>query len=282
MRSVCPECGTPVAGTLLTVLDPQAAELQSIRRPYLTALGLVAWAVGSLSAAIVFWLIRITEAFQTAVPPSWAPMLAVSLMIMSGIAGLVMVRPHAGIARIHRVMVLCACVACCLAAWVSIRMLEIDGLRGRPYLGGTEWSERWGWKIVETMLIGLMILGFQPVFRTLQARSFLLRIGHVERQTLRALAASAAVILCGDLIQAAIRKLQVSVELGTVAGMCITGVGSLLLTVGLLGVVVDVRRLMPVIITPPLGLKDVLGMGSIDGAGASPRATGAHGPEVGP
>lgn len=284
MRAVCPECGTPVAGTLLAVLDPQAAELQPIRRPFLTAAGLSLWALGALGTALVDWLLRVCEAFQSVSPPAWAPTLAAALLVMSGFAGMVMFRPHAGIPRIHRVMVLGASACCFMLAWVGVRIVELDGLSGRPYLGGGEWSPRWGWKIIETILIGLMVLGYQPMFRTLQARSFLLRIGQVERQTLRALAASVGVILAGDLIQASVRKLQFSVDIGAVLGMCVTGVGTLLLTAGLLGVVMDVRRLLPVIITPPLGLKDVLGSASGVEAhtGVAHAASTGHGTEARP
>src|SRR5436190_23878239 len=50
IRSVCPECGTPVRATILSVVDPHAAELTPIRLPALVALGLLFCAAGALGA----------------------------------------------------------------------------------------------------------------------------------------------------------------------------------------------------------------------------------------
>lgn len=260
VRSVCPECGTPVPVTLLAVLDPQAAELQPIPHPRFTAGGMTLWAVGALGAALVTWLVRLAEGFPAMGPLRWAPWTAAACLIASALGGLALVHPHAGIRLSSRLAALAASLGCLGIAWIAWSiMVELDGPLGRPYLAGAEWSERWAWKIGETLVIGLVVLGFRPVFHILQARSHLLRSGKVERQALRALAASAAVVLCGDLVQAAVRKLGISSEVPTIVAMCITGVGSLLLTAGLLGVVIDVKRLLPVILAPPLGLSDVLG-----------------------
>ncbi len=276
VRGVCPECGTPVAATLLTVIDPQATELQPVRRPYLISAGMVVWAVGALGAATLAWVVRLAEAFSALGPVAWVPGWISICLAVCGVGGLALVRPHGRIPRSSRWAAMAACVGCWALAWTTWKILgEIDGPGARPYLSGTEWSSRWAWKLVETALIGAVVLGFRPVFHVLQARSHLMRSGRMERQTLRALLASTVVIMCGDLVQAAIRELQPSwAEIATNGAICVTGVGSLLLTAGLFGVGMDVRRLLPVIIEPPLSLNDVLGSAPAEvpqGAGADYR-----------
>lgn len=259
VRGVCPECGTPVAATLLAVLDPQAAELQPIRLPRLTALGMVVWAGGAVGAGLLSWLVRLGEAFPSIGLVAWAPGAIFCCMVACAVGGVALIRPHRGIRKSAEVAAASACAGCIVLALLSWKILvEIDGIGGRPYFSGSEWSDRWAWKVAETVVIGLVILGFRPVFHVLQARSHLLRTGTLERQTLRAILASVAVVLVGDLVQAAFRALGMNSEIPPIIAMCVSGGGSLTLLLGLVGVLVDVRRLVPVVIATPLGLSDVL------------------------
>lgn len=260
VRGVCPECATPVAATLLRVIDPQAAELQPIAKPGLTATGLVLWSAGAVAAVLIVWLFRAAEALDWLQPPLWTPWLLLACMLASAIGGLSMVRPHAGIPRARQISAIGSFLAYVTLAWVTWQIVvNIDGPRGRPYIGGGDWSVRWIYKVAATLLLGMTVLGIQPVFRTLQSRSYLLRTGKLERQTLRAILASIGVILVGDMVQGAVPLIQPSFpELPRLAAMCLTGVGSLLLAIGLVGLAIDVRRLMPVILSAPLGLTDVL------------------------
>ncbi|GMV25413.1 MAG: hypothetical protein AMXMBFR58_14440 [Phycisphaerae bacterium] len=277
VRGLCPECATPVAATLLTVIDPQAAELQAIRRPVLTAMGLVAWSLGGLAAALAMWVVRVGDAAPAVQPGPWAAWTVAACLLCSAAGGLALVSPHAGIRRMYVVSSLVAVTATVALAWTAWTLVAtIDGPRGRPYLMGSEWSPRWAWSLGSSALVGVIVLGYRPVFHILQARSYLLRTGQVERQTLRALAASAAVMLCGDLGQVALRGLHVESETVLMIPMFLTGVGALLLTAGLIGIVIDVMRLLRVVLTPPLGLTDVLRAAPPDGgrAGAEGTVTG--------
>ncbi|HRJ49556.1 MAG TPA: hypothetical protein PKU91_03420, partial [Phycisphaerales bacterium] len=177
------------------------------------------------------------------------------------VGGLALVRPHGGIPRAHSALSMAGVTASMGLAWMIWHLLAVvDGPYGRPYLSGTEWSGRWTWSVGTTCLAGVVALAYRPVFTTLQARSHLLRSGRVERQTMRAVAASIGVILCGDAAQALIRATQPTASgVLVIMAACVTGVGSLLLTAGLAGVVMDVARLTPLVLSPPLGLSDVLG-----------------------
>ena len=55
----CPECGLPIQATLLSLVDPRAAEIQPIRSRRTVATGLAAWAVASYIAAPTSrWLLQ--------------------------------------------------------------------------------------------------------------------------------------------------------------------------------------------------------------------------------
>lgn len=272
VRGNCPECGTPIAATLLVVIDPQAAEVQRIAFPRVTASGLAAWAWGGLGAAVVVWMARLGEAFPGVHAYTWHPGMAAILLAVSAAGGLALVRPHGGVPRTHSAMSLAGVAASLAVAWITWHLLAVvDGPHARPFLSGTEWSDRWAWSMGSTILVGIAALGYHPMFTALQARSHLLRSGHVERQTMRAVIASIGVVMCGDAAQALIRATQPSATgVLVILAACITGVGSLLLTAGLVGVVMDVSRLVPVVLSPPLGLKDVLGSPGDSGAEARP------------
>ncbi len=281
VRGVCPECGTPVAVTLLRVVDPQAAELQPMIRPRLTAIGLAVWSGGALGGAVLGWVVRGAEAAGRFHPGPWVSAAMTVCIAAAAIGGLVMVFPHRGIRRAHMAAAAGSAVAGLALAWLNWWILrEIDGVGGRPYLSsGVEWSVRWLWKVLETVVLGLAVLGAQPVFRTLQSRSYLLRTGRLERQTLKALVASVGVMLAGDVLQVGARVLlQPSfADIPALVAMCLTGVGSLLFTAGLVGVAIDVKRLLPVVVSPPLGLTDVLAAApAAGGPGAGPDRAGAR------
>src|SRR5215831_18001819 len=58
VRSVCPECGTPVRATILFTVDPYASVLRPITWPRATAAGLILWSMGALGAAVLTWVLR--------------------------------------------------------------------------------------------------------------------------------------------------------------------------------------------------------------------------------
>src|SRR6185369_7553380 len=96
--------------------------------------------------------------------------------------------------------------------------------------------------VIGALLIAALIL-LRPNARLLAARSLLLRMGRVDRQTMRAMALAVAVGMLGDLLHligpwlpGAILRITDSL------GDFLIAVGSMLFTVGLIGVALDVFR----------------------------------------
>src|SRR5581483_4291904 len=56
IRAICPECGTAVRATILSVVDPHASILRPITFPRLTAAGVILWAAGAVAVAMMAWL----------------------------------------------------------------------------------------------------------------------------------------------------------------------------------------------------------------------------------
>jgi hypothetical protein len=108
VRSVCPECGTPIRATILARVDPRARELQPVHTPRLTAGLLVVWSVSALAAAVFAWVPRVVEALNRLEygiePPRWAPLAVAGLVAwsMGGAVGLV--RPQRSIALRDRAL----------------------------------------------------------------------------------------------------------------------------------------------------------------------------------
>jgi hypothetical protein len=271
VRGRCPECGTSVAATLLLTVDPQAAELQPIRRPWLTAIGVGLWALGAVAAVVLIMWLRACEAFPAVTPPGWLVTAIVASVVCSGIGGLALVMPYHLTPRRDRVAALLASLLTFVLAAVSWMILvKIDGVGARPYLGGVASSpERWVYKLAVTGLLAAIVLGYRPTFHVLLARSHLIRSGRLERQTFRAVLASIGVMAIGDVTQIGAAMLQTTAgEMLSLFAMCIAVVGFLLFSAGILGMSRDVRQLLPVIVSPPLGIADVVGRNEADESGA--------------
>lgn len=270
VRSVCPECGLAIPATVLAKVDPHAAELRPIVWRVPIALGLVVWAAAGLLAACILWLLR-TEDLATLFGVS-SPIpehvstrlgdLSVVLVGISGLGAIAFVRPHAGIpAR----QILWASLA--VAAYVPLvlalhRLVSVFNIAmPTPYFGPAPVSAT---RVLLRLAIGacvlLIVLGIRPNARLLVARSMLMRSGKVDRQTLYGVAGAVGVTMLGDLI-------HLASTLGTgspgsitrLAGTALIGVGSLLTTLGLLGLLIDGLRIMPAIIATPLSEEDVIG-----------------------
>lgn len=274
VRGSCPECGIPIRATVLAVVDPHAGELRPIRFPALTGAGLVLWSVAGALAALCIWILRASDLatlFELPVPAAGriedvSRLLVPALVLAAGVGSLVLVRPHAGIGRRDAWMAAAAALAYVLLAVIAFRIHAVLDVRlGVRYFGvGPRSLERVVLRLAGDGLMVLAALGLRPNLQLLVARSLLLRSGMVDRQTLTGLMGAALVAALGDGMR--LLSFFVSEETGApgaellrLCGTLLVGLGSLLLTIGLVLLVVDSLRLRPVVVAPPLSYEDVLG-----------------------
>lgn len=287
IRGSCPECGTAVRATLLARVDPHAPVLRPLRRPRLTAAGLVVWSAAGFLAALATWGVRGRDAIlEMAEPgPAMAESLgrvgqalgvaSVALIALAAVAALVLVKPHGGIPRWQSLaaaggVVLLAMVAATQAAI----HLGFDPRHVRPYFSAeTPLLDRTLWRLAQAgALAGALVL-LRPNARLLAARSLLMRMGRVDRQTMLSMVAAVGVIVLGDALHlgAALVGPEGPGYLMAPAGTLLIAVGSVLLTVGLAGMVIDSVRLAPVLVRRAVSLGELLEGDGRDAPGRSGR-----------
>jgi len=266
IRGRCPECGTPVRVTLLAVVDPLASELRPILRPRLTSWGLLTWSLSGLAAACIIAVWRVVDVLLAgSIAPARERLLGVviaGLVLLSGVGAVALVRPHAGLSagaeRWARLGVALYLPFAAVLLWIHA---GIDPEIGSPY-GGAEVVSvpRIVGRMVAAGLLGVILVALRPNGRALAARSMLMRTGQVDRQTMRALASALVLPFLGDLA-----------ELGSVvfrgrwadglhtSGSFLILIGSALFVLGLVGVLIDCVRLVPVVSAPPLSIERLTG-----------------------
>lgn len=266
IRGRCPECGIAIRATILAVVDPRAKEFEPLRHPSLTSAGMVTWACAGVGAVALTWWIRLNDYIGPTGAPAthdrFVAALATALLLLSGIAALTLVRPHA---RIERWQVAMAIVG--VAAYLPLAYLYwqlhgvMDTRLSPPYL---EESGVRPWRIA--MRLGIItsavtvLIGLRPVARAMAARSLVIRMGRVDRQTILAMVAALAVAAAGDLLQLASLPLRGdAADIVRQAGVFLVATGSALCTIGIIGVLIDVLRIAPVLVRPPPTLGALLG-----------------------
>ncbi len=263
IRAMCPECGTNVRATILAVIDPRASELQPIRFPRLVALGVVAWNAGAAGAALLAWLPQVTDlASLLGIRVQPRPNVTLGLiigLIISALGGLALVRPHA---RIKPWMSAAAAGAVLLyipliwSVWEAQRYATPRGPLHAP-AGGLELAA------FSALLIGAIIFAQRPMARLLVARSLVLRTGKVDRQTLYAVAGASMVAALGAIIlRLAPDSPAVLAEAARGIGVMLLAIGALLVTIGLLGSMLDSARIAQAILAPRPTLRQVLTHGA--------------------
>lgn len=265
VRTTCPECGTPVLATVLAVVDPQASELQPLRRPVVTAAGLLATCVGTFLAALAVWLARLPElaamvGWDTA-RFAWAGWVSAASLAVAGVGAFALIDLHTGVTSRQR-----ATSALGVALFLPLVLihahihLDLDSARGAGFFSSDGMStERLAWRLAGGGIAAAIVLLLRPSTRLLAARSLVVRAGRVDRQSMYALAGALGVAAIGDVLGLMAHVLVGgAADLAQVASTFMIGVGSALFTLGLAGLVRDAVRLAPVILEPAIAPADIL------------------------
>ena len=269
VKGLCPECGLAVRATLLAVVDPHASELQPIRYPRVVYGALVLWAVASLSAVCAVWAIRLTEmvavSASTATPPvigTLGRFVCVAWMAAAGGAALV-AKPHQHLPSWTSRGVILAAVAYLGLAFVSERtLLRLDaaGAHSLFVASVSPGDVRTLWRCLEDLCAAGAVGGMSRLWGQLQARSVLMRSGRMDRQSTPSMFAAIGIMAAGDLLWlVAGPAAGENIENSVLRLVCqsLIGVGSMLLTVGLIAILLDVARLRGVMLAMPLSLEQL-------------------------
>lgn len=265
IREVCPECGVPVKATILGVVDPRAHELAPLPRPRLVGLGLYAWTGGIWIAVFAVAVMRASEVLREVLRwawwPGWAPTLGTLGLVLSAFGAATMIRPHRRVSRWAA-----ARAALGVAAFIPLTLTYsaiyagLDRSSPSPFLRPEPGEiDRAVLRLGLFVFVCAMIMGLREASRGLAVRSVVVRTGRVDRQSLMALLASFGVAAVGDAMHVAAALWGGgAADLVATLGTVLVAVGSVLIVVGVTNMVLDARRLWPVIVRPGVGLSDVL------------------------
>lgn len=249
----CPECGLRIATSILAVVDPRAQEFEPIRRPRLTAIGLLVWSISGLLAAACVWTLRAAELPALGNDPhlisTWTAraisLVGTGFVLLSGVGAIALVRPTKHLPdRGVRLAMLGVALYAPLAAAFWYLHGSLDAAAASPYFERLPDASRVFARGVELVLISGVVLCLRINARTLAARSAILRTGRVDRQTLYAVALAAGLGIVGDLVRLAANSSGgVLADVLSIAGVSIVVIASALLTLGMAGAALDCTRI---------------------------------------
>lgn len=258
IREACPECGTAVRATILAMVDPYACELMPIARPRLVAAGLIAWALGALVASLLGWAPYLLDVHST----PWRVALVASIAL-SGMGALSLIHPHAGIRDSHRLMALLGVLLYVPIAWLAWQLTSSSWLFSRfsfpPLSLDLDAPPRAMFRVLLDASVVLVLLLLRPNARLLVARSLALRMGRVDRQTMLAMVAAASAAGIGDLVWLTLGGFRGTVgDASLLLARILVVMGSVLLTLGSAGVLIDSYRIARAILVPTPSLAQVI------------------------
>jgi len=265
IREMCPECQSPVRATLLMLVDPRAGELRPLRWPRLTAWSLVIWSGAALLAAASAWVVRLSELthswLNVAWSPPWVPRIVIGMALISGLASIILISPIRDTGVTRRLRAAGGVLSYVpLVALLWYLYAEVDGGRALPVFGpaGQETA-----RVLVRLAIGaamaMVILGLRPNARGLAMRSVVVRTGRVNRQSLLALLSAVGVAALGDILHLVTPGVRGPFGQALHSSeMALVAVGSVLVTIGLVGVTIDCVRLRPLLSAPGVGITDIL------------------------
>lgn len=272
IRTACPECGLPVLTTILSIVDPRASELQPIRYRRIVAAGLMIWTGGALVGALLTWILRGRDVLVLMgidlARPEWAAVAGLGCFIASGAGALALIRPHRGVARREAALAGVGVALYVPLAWAYWRInLSLDAAEPGLAMDLEAPSMHRVFLRMTTCLVGALILvSLRPRARALAARSVVVRTGRVDRQSMQVIALVLLIGAAGDAltlvtadVHGTTREVIVAMDALVVAAT------SVLVTLGLIGMVRDSLRVVPAILTPPLSPRQMLGGGESSG-----------------
>lgn len=282
IRSVCPECGTAVRGTILYRVDPRADEFKPIRWPRITAWGIRFWGTGAATAAISLWVLRLSEfsgftGQRSGADSIWS-VLSVVAILGSAVGAAMMVRPNRWIAPAKSIL---AAIGVGWYAVIVMGMLivirtDIDRVPAYGHDRSLDAMREIGRIIFGIGVLGVLLC-MRPIARELVKRSLALRTGRVDRQTILAMSAVVVVGILGDAVRWGVATDLIGAGAGVFdfIGRLLVVFSSMLLTLGLISAAVDSWRISNAILTPSPSLSDIFG-------GDNPASSAAAGaPEAG-
>lgn len=281
VRGLCPECGLAIRATLLAVVDPRAMELQPIHRPRMVYAGLVLWSVCSLAAVCCTWAIRLTEYVAASTNAPRPPLELLSWCVIGGWLGAaaavaLLLKPHALLPRWTTIGVVLAGTGYVLLALINAKVLrQLDPAQPTLWVAGlSPPMTRTMLRLAEDASVLLIIAGLSRLWASLQSRSVLMRSGRLDRQSAASMCAAAGIVASGDIVWLAFSPPAGSNIDGSLLRLIcqsLIAVGSMLLTVGLMAILMDVARLRRVILAMPFSLDQVTRTeGAVDAQTASP------------
>jgi len=265
ITQLCPECSLPVKATLLAVVDPLADELAPLRTPRFTGIGIVLWPLGAILACVVIWGFRLRELVPTVgVPliPGWWINLGLLGFLLSAVGAASMVRPYRTATRgtaTRNALGVALYIPAAWCFWTIHTGLDISA--PTPYASiDTPHAVRSLARLgVMLSAVGVIAL-LRPTARAMFSRSILVREGRVDRQQMVALIGAFLLSAVGDAVQIVGSSLTVvPSDLTRTVEVLLVALGSVLITLGLFGLLRDSVRVYPVICANPLGLADILG-----------------------
>jgi hypothetical protein len=253
----CPECGLAVRATILHRVDPHSHVLQPMPAPRLTAAGLLLWSGGGALAGLLLWAPRVVDLVEEVTTGRvWfdvrlATSLALGSLAVSGLGLLGMMRPTADTPR-RRVLAGLLALACYLPLLISVAQIARLDLGHTPYIADDPSSERLGWRLAAGASVAAMLLLIRPSARELVNRSLVLRTKRVDRQTIYATVGAVAVTMAGDLLRLGAAAGAGPMDWLNWTGSMVVLVGSVLVTLGLAGALVDSWRIARAILAPSM------------------------------
>jgi hypothetical protein len=269
IKGVCPECGLAIQATVLSLVDPRAAEIQPIRSRRSVAAGVNAWSFGAIGAVLMGWAVWGTGLASGLVSERAQERMiaagAVSLVV-SGVGALAVIRPHGRIALRHSIGAAAGVLLYPLAVYLYVQLGAIATAGPGPSLVGamTGDAPAMPWRVERlamwlTLATGAWLL--RRNLRTLAARSLVLRAERVERQTIGGAVVSVLIAALGDVLGICAAGAGDWGGAMVLVGEVLVGVGAVMLTLAVVGIVVDTVRLTPAILQRPLAMWDVVGEG---------------------
>lgn len=293
IRSVCPECGTAVRGTILYRVDPQADEFKPIRWPIVTAWGVRFWGTGAALAAMALWVLRVSEFTgltnnRAGADSVWS-VVSIVAVLASAVGAAMIVRPNRWIRPVKSILAGIGVLwyAVVLAGMLIVIRTDMDKIPAYGHERSLDSMRELGRIVFGVGVLGVLAC-MRPMARELVRRSLALRTGRVDRQTILAMAGVVGVGLLGD----GIRWLVAVGALGGVAGVAdfvgrlLVVFSSMLLTLGLISAAVDSWRISNAILTPSPSMTDIFGddtpadTSSASSAGSGGSDSAVSGPEA--